>query len=242
MKCAPFQLRSTRNPMREFCGLKRNSESLDVAALLNGMLPKLLPKDPPAFLSFQDAVRSMKPTGMMVVSPILSCSGDDASAAAACGAGGLKPRAGAGAGGAEGNIGVVEATSPRFAILCWGWASETWSSIFICASKAACNCSICFFCASNCAFSFAISAALSALFTCGPAGSAAIPGPANAMDIRDNAKAAVLNLVISILPEQELRDCRVAVRRRCSRRQTDVNREPRLEVIGAVLLYDDCEI
>src|ERR1039457_2404505 len=91
MKWAPFQLPSTRNPRREFCGLKRNSESLLVAALLYGTLPKLLPKDPPAFLSFQSAVRSMKPTGMMVVSPIFNCSGEEAAAgaaAAACGSAG----------------------------------------------------------------------------------------------------------------------------------------------------------
>src|ERR1022692_5119440 len=89
MKWAPFQLPSTRNPRREFCGLKRNSESLEVAALLYGTLPKLLPRDPPAFLSFQSAVRSMKPTGMMVVSPIFSCNGEGASAGA-CGSGELK--------------------------------------------------------------------------------------------------------------------------------------------------------
>src|ERR1039458_6927555 len=112
MKWAPFQLPSTRKPIREFCGLKRNSESLEVAALLYGMLPKLLPRVPPAFLSFQSAVRSMKPTGMMVVSPIFSCSGELAGAAAAsaacCGGNaGLVGAAGVAEGGA--NIGVVEA-------------------------------------------------------------------------------------------------------------------------------------
>src|ERR1017187_3214470 len=105
-----------RKPMREFCGLKRNSESLEVAALLYGMLPKLVPRLPPAFLSFQSAVRSMKPTGMMVVSPTLICKGDEVSAAAAgCGEGGVKMRGGAAAGGAGGNMGVVEAISPKLA-------------------------------------------------------------------------------------------------------------------------------
>src|ERR1017187_2968482 len=102
-----------RKPMREFCGLKRNSESLAVAALLYGMLPKLVPRLPPAFLSFQSAVMSRKPTGMMVVSPILICKGDGASAAAACGAGCVKMRGGATAAGAGGNMGVVEAISPQ---------------------------------------------------------------------------------------------------------------------------------
>src|ERR1035441_9594569 len=94
MKWAPFQLPSTRKPIREFCGLKRNSESLEVAAVLYGMLPNLLPRAPPAFLSFQSAVRSMKPTGIMVVSPIFSCTGEEAAAGAAggaCGRSGLNP-------------------------------------------------------------------------------------------------------------------------------------------------------
>src|ERR1035441_2434515 len=112
MKCQSFQLPSMRKPMREFCGLKRNSESLAVAALLYGTLPKLLPRLPPAFLSFQSAVRSMNPTGMMVVSPILICRGDEASAAA-CGAGGVKMRGPATAGGAGGNMGGVDVISPK---------------------------------------------------------------------------------------------------------------------------------
>jgi TRAP-type mannitol/chloroaromatic compound transport system permease large subunit len=65
------------------------------------MLPKLLPRDPPAFLSFQSAVRSIKPTGMMVVSPILSGRGADAGAAAAaagaCGAAALSAAGGSAA-------------------------------------------------------------------------------------------------------------------------------------------------
>src|ERR1035438_759848 len=121
MKWSPFQLPSTRKPMREFCGLKRNSESLAVAALLYGTLPKLDPRLPPAFLSFQSAVRSMKPTGIMVVLPIWICRGDGASAAAAaCGAGGVKMRGGVTAAGAGGNIGGVGAISPRPAVRAGG--------------------------------------------------------------------------------------------------------------------------
>src|ERR1035438_1798086 len=110
MKWAPFQLPSTRKPIREFCGLKRNSESLEVAALLYGMLPKLLPRVPPAFLSFQSAVRSMKPTGMMVVSPIFSCSGEEAGAAAAagaCGSSGLNLGVAAAGGGSMGAVDAI---------------------------------------------------------------------------------------------------------------------------------------
>src|ERR1017187_4603543 len=106
-----------RKPMREFWGLKRNSESLAVAALLYGTLPKLEPRLPPAFLSFQSAVRSMKPTGMMVVSPILICKGAEVSAAAAggCGEGGGNMPGGAAAGGAGGKMGTGEAILPKLA-------------------------------------------------------------------------------------------------------------------------------
>src|SRR5271157_1873121 len=98
-----------RKPMREFCGLKRNSLSLAVAALLYGTLPELLPMTPPAFLSRNSPVISMKPIGMMVVSPILSCSGE---AASGCGNGGVN--LGLGAGLASGiSIGVLEARSGR---------------------------------------------------------------------------------------------------------------------------------
>src|ERR1039458_10517442 len=102
-----------RKPMREFCGLKRNSESLAVAALLYGMLPKLEPRLPPAFLSFQSAVMSMKPTGMMVTSPILICKGDEASAAAAFGAGGGEMRGGGEKAGGGGDLGGGGGVSPR---------------------------------------------------------------------------------------------------------------------------------
>src|ERR1035438_6190383 len=154
MKWAPFQLPSTRNPRREFCGLKRNSESLLVAALLYGTLPKLLPKDPPAFLSFQSAVRSMNPTGMMVVSPIFSCSGELAGAAVAatacCGGNaGLV----AAAGGAT--IGVAEASRLGFrGVLCSAAATVApiFSSSLPCASTVASSCSICLRCSSSWVF------------------------------------------------------------------------------------------
>src|SRR5271157_607368 len=107
MKWMPFQLPSTRKPMREFCGLKRNSESLAVAAVLYGMLPKLLPSEPPAFLSFHDPVRSMKPMGWMVVSPTLICRGEEAGASA----GGAKAGRGAGGGGGA-RTGLALARSP----------------------------------------------------------------------------------------------------------------------------------
>ena len=83
MKWVSFQSPSMRKPIREFCGLNLYSESFEVVALLYGTLAKLLPRDPPAFLSFQDAVKSMKPTGMMVMLPSWSCRGLDGAAAGA---------------------------------------------------------------------------------------------------------------------------------------------------------------
>src|ERR1017187_7716618 len=156
MKWAPFQLPSTRKPIREFCGLKRNSESLEVAALLYGMLPKLLPREPPAFLSFQSAVRSMKPTGMMVVSPIFSCSGEltGAASAACCGGNaGLVAGAGVAEGGA--NIGVAEASRLGLrGVLCSAAATVApiFSSSLPCASTVASSCSICLRCSSSWVF------------------------------------------------------------------------------------------
>src|ERR1039458_8411712 len=158
MKWAPFQLPSTRKPIREFCGLKRNSDSLEVAALLYGTLPKLLPKDPPAFLSFQSAVRSMKPTGMIVVSPIFSCSGELAGAAAstaACCGGNAGLVAGAGVGEGGANIGVVEASRLGFrGVLCSAAATVApiFSSSLPCASTVASSCSICLRCSSSWGF------------------------------------------------------------------------------------------
>src|SRR5579864_3815794 len=69
MKWVPFQSPSNRNPMREFCGLKRNSESLPFTVLLYGTLPKLLPILEPVFLSRKTAVISMNPIGMRHVLP-----------------------------------------------------------------------------------------------------------------------------------------------------------------------------
>jgi len=43
MKWVPFQSPSTRKPIREFCGEKRNSEFLALVVLLYGMLPKFVP-------------------------------------------------------------------------------------------------------------------------------------------------------------------------------------------------------
>src|SRR5207249_4700988 len=84
--------------------------------LLNGTLPKLLPITPPASLSRQYAVASMKPTGMMLVLPTLSCSG--AVSPFGWGSGGELFGLGEGAGPAA--IGTVEATRPRFAgVVCW---------------------------------------------------------------------------------------------------------------------------
>src|ERR1039457_5515953 len=203
MKWAPFQLPSTRKPIREFCGLKRNSESLEVAALLYGMLPKLLPRVPPAFLSFQSAVRSMKPTGMMVVSPIFSCSGELAGAAAAvaaCGNG--EPTAGAG--GAEGgpNSGVVEAGRLGFrGVLCSLAATVVpiFSSSLPCASTVASSCSICLRCSSSWVFrrrNSAEESALAALAGAG-AGSAAQAAFIMMAAIQDRTTPALLSLYIS---------------------------------------------
>src|SRR5690349_9219765 len=69
MKCAPFQSPSNRNPIREFCGVKRNSERLPLTVLLYGTLPKLEPMLEPAFLSRHTAVRSIKPIGTRQVLP-----------------------------------------------------------------------------------------------------------------------------------------------------------------------------
>src|SRR5579871_2929245 len=79
------------------------------------MLPKLVCRLDPALVLRQVLVKSMKPTGVMVASPILSCSGEACGASAcAAGAGGVKANgAGRGAGsGAGGTTGVVEATCP----------------------------------------------------------------------------------------------------------------------------------
>src|SRR5580698_4507308 len=116
MMWASLTLASIRKPKREFCGLKRNSPNLPVAPLLYGTLPKLLPMDPPAFSLFHSAVKSKKPMGWMVASPILSCSGAEGSPAGTCGSN----TRGAGAGGGGGTMGVAEATSPRFGNICTG--------------------------------------------------------------------------------------------------------------------------
>src|ERR1700761_5243825 len=87
------------------------------------MLPKLLPSYPPAFLSFHDSVISMKPTGVMVVSPIRSCNG--AVADSDCGGAGTGPSSrGAGpdaAGDAAGGtiMGVVAAIRRSAGVLRW---------------------------------------------------------------------------------------------------------------------------
>src|SRR5271165_651299 len=69
MKCTPFQSPSNRNPMREFCGVKRNSERLPLTVLLYGTLPKLEPMLEPAFLSRQTVVKSINPMGTRHVLP-----------------------------------------------------------------------------------------------------------------------------------------------------------------------------
>src|ERR1019366_2926058 len=203
MKWAPFQLPSTRKPMREFCGLKRNSESLLVAALLYGTLPKLLPRDPPAFLSFQSAVRSMKPTGMMVVSPIFSCSGELASAGDAVAAwGNGEPTAGAGVAEGGANIGVVEASRLGFrGVLCSLAATVVpiLSSSLPCASTVASSCSICLRCSSSWVFrrrNSAEESALAALAGAG-AGSAAQAAFIMMAAIQDRTTPALLSLYIS---------------------------------------------
>src|SRR6516225_3300241 len=107
------------------------------------MLPKLLPMLDPASLSRQTAVASMNPTGMIVVSPILSWRGElpPLSAATGCCGG----AAGKGLeddldGAVGGNMGTEEAISSRF---CTGAAAGappatiiavTFSRIFFCAS------------------------------------------------------------------------------------------------------------
>src|ERR1019366_10267449 len=109
MKWAPFQSPSTRKPSREFCWLKWNSERLPLATLLKGTPPKLEPMLDPAFLSRQNGVRSMNPTGITHVLPICRKAGDgllpsgpashglDGLAAAACGAGNAMAADGIGA-------------------------------------------------------------------------------------------------------------------------------------------------
>src|SRR5436305_841924 len=98
-----------RKPSREFCGLKRNSDSFALATLLYGMLPKLLPIPLPASLSRKTAVTSRKPIGIMLVSPIFNCRGDAVTAVVSfCGT-----AAGRGAGVVGTTIGVVDAISGR---------------------------------------------------------------------------------------------------------------------------------
>src|SRR5579862_5306377 len=70
MKWTPFQSPSKRKPIREFCGLKRNSESLPLTVLLYGMFPKFEPMpEPPEFLSRQTVVASKNPMGTRQVLP-----------------------------------------------------------------------------------------------------------------------------------------------------------------------------
>src|ERR1051326_7487337 len=100
MKRMPLKIPSMRKPRREFCGLKRNSESFACGSvLLYGTLPKLLPRDPPAFLSFHVPVRSINPTGVMATLPIGICRGETG-AALACGTAGCGAALGRGRGAA----------------------------------------------------------------------------------------------------------------------------------------------
>ena len=104
--------------MREFCGLKRNSESLPFTALLYGMLPKLVPMLEPAFLSRHTAVRSMNPIGTRQVLPSRMKAGAGPSGTASQGFDGRWRRSLRGidhrrvTGATGGIIGVVLATSP----------------------------------------------------------------------------------------------------------------------------------
>src|SRR6266849_8635624 len=123
MKCAPFQSPSKRKPIREFCGVKRNSERLPLTVLLNGMLPKLEPMLEPAFLSRQTAVKSINPMGTMHVLPSRINAGAGPSGTAShglvggafggCAAPLITGIAKAVAAGAGGIYGVVLAISPK---------------------------------------------------------------------------------------------------------------------------------
>src|ERR1700733_6691910 len=138
MKCAPFQSPSKRKPIREFCGVKRNSERLPLTVLLYGMLPKLEPMLEPAFLSRQTVVKSINPMGTKHVLPSRINAGAGPSGTASQGLAGGEAGAcagsiigaakGAGAG-AGGMYGVVLATSPN--ALLRGRANSRLSSVAV---------------------------------------------------------------------------------------------------------------
>src|ERR1700733_12801806 len=102
--------------MREFCALILSSESRPSTALLYGKFPKLVCKLLALSVLRQVLVKSMNPTGVMVMPPIGICSGEVASGTsfwggAGAGAGGTTAL-GAGAAGSGGTIGAIVATSP----------------------------------------------------------------------------------------------------------------------------------
>src|SRR5579859_6458584 len=104
-----------RTPSREFCWLWRNSLRCPVVVFRNGMLPKLLPMPAPLLVLRHTAVKSAKPTGMIVTLPNLSCNGDDSGSLGwGCALAGTtgEPIDGR----RPGIIGVVLATSPTMRV------------------------------------------------------------------------------------------------------------------------------
>src|SRR5262249_34240234 len=158
-------------------------ESLEVAALLYGTLPKFDPSEPPAFLSLKLIVISMKPTGVMLISPSFNCNGDDTGAAAACGEAEARAAAGdestgqglsagtwAGGGASMGAVDAIKRCGDvgRCATVV-APAAPTCSSSFFCSASVDSSCSISFCCWSSCAFSLAMSACVTAVFSAGSA-------------------------------------------------------------------------
>src|SRR5580698_1062053 len=121
-----------RKPMREFCGLKRNSDSLPLATLLKGMLPKFEPMLEPAFLSRHRAVKSIKPMGTRHVLPSRMKAGAGPSGTSSHGLAAATVVfwaaliTGVAMGAMEGIMGVVLATSPK--ALLRGRAKVSWPS------------------------------------------------------------------------------------------------------------------
>ena len=179
MTFMPSTLLSMRRPSREFCNDIRLSERWPAVALLNGMLEKPVPMPPPTSVERMTLVKSTKPRGVNLATPMSKESGL-ALASGVCSYG-----FGVGAAGAvDGKLPVVLATSPP---TCWypgaagtaaaGWAEDgaglaSKSSIFCCSSIACFSMSICFCCSANFCFNWAASSWLPPCATHGVAHSA----------------------------------------------------------------------
>src|SRR4051794_35528970 len=78
-----FTFASTRNPIRELAALSLSSVRCPATVLLKGRLPKLVCRLVPELVLRNVLVKSIKPIGVIVASPILICSG--AGCSCACG-------------------------------------------------------------------------------------------------------------------------------------------------------------